>query len=72
LQVYWNLFVQPPVQVANLRSLTVDELADMVAAARAAGLEGVIVDANFWSEVERPEDWARVPDLLAPLVSAAA
>jgi hypothetical protein len=32
LQVYWNLFVQPPVQVANLRSLTVDELAEMVAA----------------------------------------
>ncbi len=72
LQVYWNLFVQPPVQVANLRSLTVDELAEMVAAARAAGLEGVMVDANFWSEIERPEDWARVPDLLAPLVSAAA
>ena len=68
LQVYWNLFVQPPVQVANLRSLTVDELAEMVAAARAAGLEGVMVDANFWSEIERPEDWARVPDLLAPLV----
>jgi probable F420-dependent oxidoreductase len=72
LQVYWNLFVQPPVQVANLRSLTVDELVEMVAAARAAGLEGVMVDANFWSEIERPEDWARVPDLLAPLVSAAA
>jgi probable F420-dependent oxidoreductase len=72
LQVYWNLFVQPPVQVANLRTLTVDELAEMVAAARAAGLEGVMVDANFWSEIERPEDWARVPDLLAPLVSAAA
>lgn len=71
LEVYWNLFVQPPVEVANLRTLTVDELTEHVAAARGAGLEGVMVDANFWSEIDTPERWSEVPDRLAPLVSAA-
>ena len=71
LEVYWNLFVQPPVEVANLRTLTIDELATHVAAARDAGLEGVMVDANFWSEIDSSERWAEVPDRLAPLLDAA-
>jgi hypothetical protein len=71
LEVYWNLFVQPPVEVANLRALSVDELAEHVAAARAAGLHRVMVDANFWFEIDSPERWAEVPDRLAPLVIAA-
>jgi probable F420-dependent oxidoreductase len=72
LLVYWNLFVQPPVEVANLRTLSVDELVELVAGARQAGLDGVMVDANFWSAVDSPEAWAGIPDLLAPLVAAAA
>jgi hypothetical protein len=31
-----------------------------------------MVDANFWSAVDSPEAWAGIPDLLAPLVAAAA
>ena len=71
LELYRNLFVQPPVEVANLRTLTVDELADQVSEARDAGVAAVIVDANFWSEIDRPERWVSVPDRLAPLLSAA-
>ena len=71
LEMYWNLFVQPPVEVSNLRTLTVDELAEQVAEARDAGLAGVMVDANFWSEIDSPEAWISVPDRLAPLLSAA-
>jgi alkanesulfonate monooxygenase SsuD/methylene tetrahydromethanopterin reductase-like flavin-dependent oxidoreductase (luciferase family) len=72
LALFWNLFVQPPVEVANLRTLTVDELAEQVAAASRAGIEGVMVDANFWSEVDSPERWLAIPDLLSPLLDAAA
>jgi probable F420-dependent oxidoreductase len=71
LEIYWNLFVQPPVEVANLRTLTIDELAEHVTAARAAGVQCVIVDANFWSEIDSPQRWAELPDRLAPLLSAA-
>jgi hypothetical protein len=71
LELYWNLFVQPPVEVANLRTLTIDELVEHVAEARTAGLDGVMVDANFWSEIDSAEQWATVPDRLAPLLSAA-
>ena len=71
LELYWNLFVQPPVEVANLRTLTIDELAEHVAEARAAGLDGVMVDANFWSEIDSAGQWVTVPDRLSPLLSAA-
>ena len=71
LELYWNLFVQPPVEVANLRTLTIDELAEHVAEARAAGLDGVMVDANFWSDIDSAGQWGTVPDRLSPLLSAA-
>ena len=70
LEMYWNLFVQPPVEVANLRLLSIDELVELVADARAAGLQGVMVDANFWSEIDSAEKWITVPDRLAPLLGA--
>jgi hypothetical protein len=71
LEMYRNLFVQPPVEVGNLRTLTVDELAAQVASSAGAGVAAVILDANFWSEVDRPEAWAALPDRLAPALAAA-
>ena len=71
LTMCWNLFTQPPVQVANLRTLSVDELCEQVAAAAAAGVAAVSVDANFDETVVSPADWRAVPDRLAPLLDAA-
>ncbi len=71
LQLYWYLFVQPPVEVANLRTLTIDELTEHVADARDAEVDAVMVDANFWSEIDSAERWVGVPDRLAPILSAA-
>lgn len=71
LEVYWRLFVEPPVLVANLRPVTVDELVEQVAQAKAAGLASVIVDANFDTTIETPEAWAELPKRLAPLLDAA-
>jgi len=71
LQMYRNMFVQPPVAVGNLRTLSIDELAEQVAASAAAGVVAVILDANFWSEVSSPEAWLALPDRLAPALAAA-
>ncbi len=71
LKLYWNLFVQPPVEVANLRTLTIDELAAQVAEARTAGLDAVMIDANFWSEIDSPNRWLALPDQMAPVLDAA-
>ena len=71
LEVYWRLFVEPPVLVANLRPVTVDELAESVAQAKAAGLASVIVDANFDTTIDSPQAWAELPTRLAPLLDAA-
>ncbi|MCW2613298.1 MAG: hypothetical protein JWN08_292 [Frankiales bacterium] len=71
LDVYWRLFVEPPVVVANLRTATVDELADSVGRAQDAGIASVLVDANFDSTIDSPQAWAGLPKRLAPLLDAA-
>lgn len=71
LKMCWNLFTDPPVIVANLRPLSVDELCEQVAAAAAAGVDAVSVDANFDPSITSPDDWIAVPDRLAPLLDAA-
>lgn len=71
LKMCWNLFTVPPVIVANLQPLSVDELCVQVAAAAAAGVDAVSVDANFDPSILSPDDWVSVPDRLAPLLAAA-
>ena len=70
LSMCWNLFTEPPVQVANLRSRSVDELCEQVAAAKAAGVAAVTIDTNFEAGLDSPEAWLKVPDRLAPLLGA--
>ena len=71
LKMCWNLFTDPPVVVANLRPLSVDELCIEVAAAAAAGVDAVSIDANFDPAILSPQDWIGIPDRLAPLLDAA-
>lgn len=71
LKMCWNLFTVPPVIVANLQPLSVDELCEQVSAAAAAGVDAVSIDANFDPGICSPEDWVRVPERLAPVLDAA-
>jgi probable F420-dependent oxidoreductase len=72
LELYRRMFTTPPVQVANLRTLDVDELCADVATSRDAGVATVIVDTNFDPALDSTERWAAVPRTLAPLLAAAA
>lgn len=67
----WNLFTDPPVIVANLQPLSVDQLCEQVAAAAATGVEAVSIDANFELAYSSPEEWLALPKKLAPVVEAA-
>ena len=71
LKMCWNLFTDPPVIVANLKPLSVDELCEQVAAAAAAGVDAVSIDANFDPTITSGQAWLDVPNRLAPLLSAA-
>jgi probable F420-dependent oxidoreductase len=72
LGLQWNLFTQPPIEVANLRTLSVAELAEQVAAAAATGVvDTVSIDTNFDVTVDSPEAWCSVPDRLLPALQAA-
>ncbi len=71
IELYRRLFTTPPVEVANLRTATVDELCEEVAHCREAGVAAVIVDTNFDPDLDSPERWAAVPQTLAALLAAA-
>jgi hypothetical protein len=60
LELYRRLFTTPPVQVANLRPLSVDELCEEVAQSRPAGVDAVIIDTNFDPALDTPQRWAEV------------
>ncbi len=72
IELYRRMFTTPPVEVANLHTLGVDELCVDVAASRDAGVATVIIDTNFDPALDSTERWAAVPDTLAPLLDAAA
>ena len=57
--------------MANLQPLSVDQLCEQVAAAAAAGVEAVSIDANFELAYSSPEEWLALPKKLAPVVEAA-
>ena len=71
IELYRRLFTTPPVQVANLRVASVDDLCAEVARCREAGVAAVIVDTNFDPALDSPERWIEVPASLAPLLAAA-
>jgi probable F420-dependent oxidoreductase len=71
LDVYWRVYTEPPVPVRGLRSMSVDDLAEDVAEASAAGIASVVVDANFDPSLDSPRAWAALPARLEPLLAAA-
>lgn len=54
------------------KRLTIDEVAERTAEAAAAGIEGVIVETNFCSEITSAGEWLRLLRDLAPVLDAAA
>ncbi len=72
LELYRRVFTTPPVEVANLRTASIDDLCAEVARSRAAGAATVIVDTNFDPALDTAQRWAEVPKTLAPLLDAAA
>ena len=71
LELYRRLFTTPPVQVANLRTVQVDELCAEAVQCREAGVATVIIDANFDPALDSAQRWAAVPKTLAPVLAAA-
>ena len=72
LELYRRLFTTPPVEVANLRTASVDDLCAEVARSRESGaVETVIIDTNFDPALDSAQRWADVPRTLAPLLDAA-
>jgi probable F420-dependent oxidoreductase len=73
LELYRRLFTTPPVEVANLRTASVDDLCAEVARSRESGcVDAIIIDTNFDPALNSAQRWAEVPTTLRPLLDAAA
>jgi probable F420-dependent oxidoreductase len=69
IEVIQRIFTEPPFVVPGLHPMSIEAMAEAVAAARAAGFGHVIVDTGFTTEVTSPDDWLTFPDRLAPLLT---
>jgi probable F420-dependent oxidoreductase len=70
IEVVQRVFTEPPFVVPGLEPMTVDQIGEAVRAARDAGIAHVVVDSVFTTQVESPEDWANMPERLAPVLEA--
>jgi probable F420-dependent oxidoreductase len=68
IEVVQRVFTEPPFVVPGLEPMTVDQIAESVRAAKNAGIHHVVIDTVFTTHVESPEDWAAMPDTLAPVL----
>lgn len=71
IEVYQRVFTEPPFKARGVVPNTVEQLAEGIAAARTAGFAHVIIDTAFTTEVHSADDWAALPDRLAPVLVAA-
>ncbi len=72
LSIHARVFVADPRSSSGAASLGIDGVTREVVQASAGGIDEVIIDASFWAEVARPEDWVALPERLAPCLEAAA
>lgn len=69
IEVYLRIFTDPPFLAPGLSPMSVEQLADRVTAAEAAGYSHVIIDSCFSRSILSPDDWAGLPDVLAPVLA---
>ena len=67
LSVWHRTFVSFPARPGRAQP-GIDGLRADLEVARAKGFREVIVECNFWEEIDSPAAWLAVPDRLAPLL----
>jgi probable F420-dependent oxidoreductase len=70
LTVHFRTFLQLPHEAESAAD-AVGRIAGVVAEAREAGFAEVIVEANFWDEVDSEASWLAVPERCRPILEAA-
>lgn len=66
VELYWRIFMEPPGGATQARPLLgVDGIPEQVARAEEAGVAEVIVDPNFWTEIDSAKVWTQIPDRVA-------
>jgi len=70
LRLFYRSFTERPAarptdSIPGVEGVTAD-----VAACRAAAVEEIIIDCNFWSVIDSPRAWAEIPDRLLPALEA--
>ena len=70
LEVYYRVFAQAP-HHSESKPDSLDKMVAATAQAAEAGFEEVIVEANFWDEIDSPQAWADLPSKCQPVLAAA-
>jgi alkanesulfonate monooxygenase SsuD/methylene tetrahydromethanopterin reductase-like flavin-dependent oxidoreductase (luciferase family) len=71
LRLFYRSFAQRPSHKPGNPVPGVDGVVADVRSAVEAGVEEVIVECNFWQEIDSPKAWAEAPEKLLPALAAA-
>ncbi len=72
LALYFRAYAQRPTDEVGSGGAGLAGLQADLETSFAAGAQQMIVDCNFWDDIDSPAAWEAVPDLMAPLLSRAA
>lgn len=65
IEIYKRVFLEHPLPALADQLPTLQNLASAVRSAIDVGYSEVIIDANFWREIDSEQSWVRLPQVLA-------
>ena len=72
LDVYYRSFVQPPLGRPRVKGGDLTSVVADVVSAAEAGFTEVILEHNFWNEINSADDWLSIPERFAAVIDAIA
>ncbi|KSU56758.1 MULTISPECIES: TIGR03619 family F420-dependent LLM class oxidoreductase [Gordonia] len=68
VRLFLRSYLQRPTDPVGSGGQGIDGVAADIATAKAVGAEHFIIECNFSDDIRSPEDWATMPERLAPLI----
>jgi hypothetical protein len=71
IAIYYRSFAQAPLGPLAEDGSNVQNMVREAEQARDAGFAEITLEHNFWSQITKPDDWLKIPELYVPVLNAA-
>lgn len=71
IQIYYRSFAQAPLGPLAEDGTNLQSMVREAREANEAGFAEITLEHNFWSQINEPNDWLKIPEIYAPVLEAA-